>query len=149
SYYPYQQLIPYVRKFTDEQYPFNQIAIRLIIDDEHWTLDPSNNLILKQIYLTNHQLFPRSNKLTPINLTLNIISNIKNQYLSFYFDYSNKLFQQKTIETLALRFIKLLKHLFDVSSNFDLDDEPIYKLSIILPHEEQLMHNINTNTDHD
>ncbi|CAF3119912.1 unnamed protein product, partial [Rotaria sp. Silwood2] len=72
SYYPYQQLISYVRKFTDEQYPFNQIAIRLIIDDEHWTLDPSNNLILKQIYLTNHQLFPRSNKLTPINLTLNI-----------------------------------------------------------------------------
>jgi hypothetical protein len=89
----------------------------------------------------------RDNKLTPIELTLNVICNIDKQTIQFYFDYSNKLFQQETIQILAQRFQKILKHLFDVSSNFDLDEEPIYKLSIILPHEETLIHNININKD--
>ncbi|CAF1290608.1 unnamed protein product [Rotaria sordida] len=147
AFYPYQQLIAYARKFSSLQYPFNQVSLRLYIEDDQWNLDPNNNLILKQIYLINHQLFPRYNKLTPIDLTLNIIGNLEKQTLSFYFDYSNKLFEQETIQTLALRYQKLLKHLFDVSSNFDLDDEPIYKLSIILSDEERLMHNINLNKD--
>ncbi|CAF5015789.1 unnamed protein product [Rotaria sp. Silwood1] len=147
AFYPYQQLVAYARKFSSLQYPFSQVSVRLNIEDDQWNLDPNNNLFLKQIYLTNHQLFPRDNKLTPIDLTLNIIANLEKQTLSFYFDYSNKLFEQETIQTLALRYEKLLKHLFDVSSNFDLDDEPIYKLAIILPHEERLMHNININND--
>ncbi|CAM2725854.1 unnamed protein product [Rotaria socialis] len=106
----------------------------LIKDNSYY---PYQNLI------SNHQLFKRDDKLTPFHLTLNIICYLDKQSFEFYFEYSNKLFEEKTIELLSQRYIKLLKHLFDVSSNFDLDDEPIYKLSIILPDEERLMQNIN------
>jgi len=147
SFYPYQKLIAYARKFSSIQYPFSQVSIRLFIDDDQWILDIENNLILNKINLINHQLFMRNNKLTPIELTLNIICNIDKQTIQFYFDYSNKLFKQETIEIFAQRYQKILKHLFDVSSTFDLDEEPIYKLSIILPHEETLIHNINPNKE--
>ncbi|CAF1039569.1 unnamed protein product [Rotaria magnacalcarata] len=143
SYYPYQNLISYTRKYSSIKYPFNQISIRVIIDDYQLNFDLDKNLILKQILFRNHQLFKRDDKLTPFHLTLNIICYLDKQSFEFYFEYSNKLFEEKTIELLSQRYIKLLKHLFDVSSNFDLDDEPIYKLSIILPDDERLMQNIN------
>jgi len=147
SFYPYQKLITYARKFSSIQYPFSQVALRVFIDDDQWILDIDNNLILNKIDLTNHQLFKRDNKLTPIELTLNIICNIDKQIIQFYFDYSNKLFKQETIQIFAQRFQKILKHLFDVSSNFDLEEEPIYKLSIILSDEERIIHKLNTNND--
>ncbi len=142
--YPYQKFIAYARKFSFSQYPFSQVSLRLFIDDDQWILDIDNNLILKKINLQNHQLFQRDNKLTPIELTLNVICNVQKQTIQFYFDYSNKLFKQEKIHLLTQRYQKILQHLFDVSSTFDLEDEPIYKLSIILPHEENLIHNINT-----
>jgi hypothetical protein len=101
---------------------------------------------LKKLNLYDHQIFKRDNKLTPIELTLNIICNLDKQTIQFYFDYSNKLFTDEKIELLAKRYQKILKHLFDVSSTFDLEDEPIYKLSIILPDEERLIQNINPPT---
>ena len=144
--YPYQQLITYARKFSSIQYPFNQVALRLFIDDDQWSLDVEKNLLLKKFNLYDHRLFPRKDKLTPLELTLNIVCNLDKQTIQFYFDYSNRLFDEEKIELLAKRYQKILKHLFDVSSNFDLDDEPICKLSIILPHEEMLINNINPRT---
>ncbi len=149
SNYPYQKLIAYARKFSSIQYPFSQVSLRVFIDDDQWVVDIDNNLILNKVLLTDHQLFKRNDKLTPIELTLNVICNIEKQTIQFYFDYSNKLFQQETIQTFAQRFQKILKHLFDVSSNFDLEEEPIYKLSIILPHEETLIQNLNPNPNKD
>ncbi len=146
SNYPYQKLISYARKFSSIQYPFSQVALRLFIDDDQLIFDIDNNLILKKLNLYDHQIFKRDNKLTPIELTLNIICNLDKQTIQFYFDYSNKLFTDEKIELLAKRYQKILKHLFDVSSTFDLEDEPIYKLSIILPDEERLIQNINPPT---
>jgi hypothetical protein len=53
------------------------------------------------------------------------VYNLQKQTIQFYFDYSNQLFKQETIQFFAQRFQKILKHLFDVSSKFDLEDEPI------------------------
>lgn len=143
SLYPYQQLIAYARKHSSIQYPFSQVSLRVFIDDEQWSLDVDNNLLLNKINLYDHGSFRRDNKLTPIELTLNVICNLEKQTIQFYFDYSNRLFEDEKIQVLAQRYEKILKHLFDVSSNFDLEDEPICKLSIILPHEETLIHSIN------
>jgi non-ribosomal peptide synthetase component F len=147
GFYPYQNLISYARKFSSIQFPFSQVSLRVHIDDDQWILDIDNNLILKQISLNDHQLFKGDNKLTPIELTLNVKCFLEKQIIQFYFEYSNKLFEEKTIQLLAERFQKILKHLFDVSSNFDLDEEPIYKVSIILSDEERLINKLNVNKD--
>ena len=141
--YPYQKFIANARKFSSIQFPFSQVALKVHIDDDQWVLDVDNNLILKQISLTDHKQFKRDNKLTPVELTLNVKCSLEKQIIEFYFDYSNKLFEEKTIQLLADRYKKILKHLFDVNSTFDLDEEQIYKLSIILSEEETLIHGLD------
>ncbi|CAF1093311.1 unnamed protein product [Adineta steineri] len=145
SFYPYQNLIAYARKFGSNQTPFSQVSLRVDIIDDQWNLDPENNLLLNEINLTNHREFKRETKLCPVDLTLNVKINLEKQTIQFYFEYANKLFEEKTIDTFADRFKKILEHLFDIQSNFDLDEEPIYKLSIILPYEESLINDLKVN----
>ncbi|CAF4600495.1 unnamed protein product, partial [Didymodactylos carnosus] len=57
------------------------------------------------------------------------------------FEYSTDLFQRSTIETICQRFQVLLKQLF--TSSFDLEKQPVYELSILLPDELKLIHDIN------
>ncbi|CAF1563265.1 unnamed protein product [Adineta ricciae] len=59
------------------------------------------------------------------------------------FTCTTDLFEHQTIQTLADRFHTLLRQLFSPNSTFNLGEQPIYELSILLPREIQMIADLN------
>ncbi|CAF1541834.1 unnamed protein product, partial [Didymodactylos carnosus] len=119
--------------------PFMQTLLRVDIEDDVWHLDDEKNTVLNKLSPPTEGTYIRTTNITPIDLTLKVKYNLNNKTLGFSFEYADNLFEDKTIELLSKRFQQLLKHLFDVSSTFDLDEQPVYELSIILSDEQRLI----------
>ncbi|CAF4495776.1 unnamed protein product, partial [Rotaria sp. Silwood2] len=128
---PYEQII-------DSCYISNQQQMQLL-----------RNMFIFKVIDNNSTLFTRVPKddadtyLAKYDLTLNVHYDKTNEEhsLSYSFQYATDLFQHSTIQTMSDRFHALLQQLF--SSTFHREKQPIYELSILLPHEIQIYNELN------
>ena len=106
--------------------------------DEHTTnLVKFHNAQLEQVthIFTQNSLYDNSQIFSKFDLSLIINHDQHTNTLTYTFNSSCDLFNYNTVQDLSQRFHILCRQLFS-SSSFDLQKQPIYQLSIILPNEQ-------------
>ena len=104
-------------------------AIAVEIITAEYPLDENSNLQLSTIIMPVN--------MTPFDLSLKFKHNLSTNMISCTFEYSLDVFDRSTIEILAHRFQLLFPQLLAD------DRQSIYKFSILLDHERQLLHDFN------
>ncbi|CAF1127830.1 unnamed protein product [Didymodactylos carnosus] len=140
-YMPYQQIIDLHR-----QQQSSLVLLPFIQTTFIFTEEPSNNF---QLYLDDntvlsefniHDAENKTGGISKFDLTLSVDYEPVDTTLNFTFEYSLDLFEHSTIELISHRFRLLLKEMFSSPSSID---KPLYKLSILLPHEASLINELN------
>ncbi|CAF1373390.1 unnamed protein product, partial [Didymodactylos carnosus] len=148
SYLPFQEIIKLVRCNTSQNSQMQQFFFQTLFTYEN-TQYTSLEFLDTKCKNYNDDDILRHRNTAQFDLTLsmkNIISHVTNQpCLTGSFEYSCDLFQSETVATMIHRFRFLLEQLFlsVTSPSFDLETQPLYELSLLLPQETELLHDIN------
>lgn len=108
----------------------------------------SNNLVfLNLISNTRHLHINTDSDIKQIlsNLSARIQHDFDENKLTISFSSSSEIFNETLIQDFIHRFQSLCQQLF--FSSFDLQTQPIYELSILLPNELNILEKLNTNID--
>ena len=145
GYLPYQEIIK-LHKHSNESsglLPYVQVLLQYNEDQ----LSNSSDIILDNDQTCLIHVALSDSLTTKFDLVLSIgytpdISSDKRLTCSFH--YSSDLFKGETVELMSKRFEQLLIQLF--GSSFKKNEQPLYELSLILPFEQQILHDLNETT---
>jgi len=139
---PYQQLIQLHKKDTNESsslLPYIQTMLQYN-EQKSSTNELDIDFDDHQIHLSQYTLLLTMTTKFDLTLNINYMFESKNQ-LECSFDYSSDVFKHETIQVMCQRFQQMLCQLFQ--SSFNKEEQPLYELSIILPYEEAILHDLN------
>ncbi|CAF2447244.1 unnamed protein product [Rotaria sp. Silwood2] len=143
AHVPYQQIINYSER-KESLLPFIQTTLQLLPIARKTKLYLNNN---KTTFEKLSDIYNNQNNigLSQFDLSLVIKHDIvTKKKIQVEFEYSIDLFQRERIIDMSQRFHLMLKQLFSTtSSSFDKQKQPVYELSILLPHEQELIKHLN------
>ncbi|CAF4595080.1 unnamed protein product, partial [Didymodactylos carnosus] len=142
SYLPYQQVIQLHRGVREQQrqssLPFIQTTFQFeSLNNLHSNSDDIFCQLREEEDILTHET-----RVSKFDLSLSMNYNVRKKTMSCSFNYSCDLFERTTVQTMCDRFQILLRQLFN-SSSFNIDLQPLYELSILLPEERELLQSIN------
>lgn len=143
SHYPLQHILADIHQQQPSQTTTTPAFLETVFDFvtlssdiNHWTLDGTQ---LEAIALQSNA------NVAKFDFMLTMIYNpstMNNNQLSCSFTCSNDLFDQSTVQTIASRFSALLHQLFNPIET-SMTTNPLYKCSILQPHEIKMMNELN------
>ncbi|CAF1427213.1 unnamed protein product, partial [Didymodactylos carnosus] len=148
SYLPYQ-LIEQLYSNDDHMQPQTRAissSLSTILPYIHTTfqfhtLANTNRIYLNEKTICLSEMSYNQKHTSEFDLSLIMDYCSTDKLLLCYFEYSQDIFKYETIAQMADKFKFLLEQLFLFSTH--LHHQPIYKLSLILPQEEQLINKLN------
>ena len=99
-----------------------------------------------QLQPLTHNSYASTDGISKFDLSLTVYHDQYENMLSFTIDGSSDLYNQSTIQDLSHRFHLLCQQLF-CSSSFDLKRQPIYEISLLLPIEQDLIQQLNNQSN--
>jgi non-ribosomal peptide synthetase component F len=143
SHLPYQEILQLCRKlqrlhFSSESLVQTTFHFDSLSNKEDIHLNDSTLRLLEDTD------FSANNKnVSKFDLTLSMKYDTFRRSVSCIFEYSTDLFDEKVIQIMFNQYEILLNQLFSTSSTFNLKNQPVYELSILLPQDIKLINEIN------
>ncbi|UJR34791.1 hypothetical protein I4U23_027572 [Adineta vaga] len=131
AHLPYQDIVSSVTSTAFQ-------ILFVVETDHHDRVALSSDIILRPLVTTTTD--PQS--VAKFDLTCSLHYNVPTRLIQVSLDASSDLFEPKTVELMARRFHSLLNHVLSSPTS-----NQICELSLLLPHEIQLLQNMNSSEE--